>query len=310
MLSVRSIDRSEAAWFGSLAGDDVAGQLTDAWAEGTSRPDWALVALADSVPVARGALIAEPVGGGVDTLEGVAAFLWADLDHPGHAEATQALLGQLGERLRRFGPTTLNRRLNPERQADVPAWRELLETAGFHLFQEKEGLTWDVSARAETTPGRLIFRSLAEVGRDAYLDVVAATATGTLDRNDQYYIELCGPRPWAGEMLGFLEPSDESSALLGYLPDGRAAGFVMVAGFDTETWTIVHIGVVPELRGHGYVDDLLAKADVAARDRGFRYGLSDVDVGNGPMIAALERAGHRRGERPWHVWHYRRRISG
>lgn len=308
MLTVRSIGPDEVAWFASLAGDDISGQLTDAWTERTSRPDWALVALADGAPVARGALFAEPVGGGVETPEGVAAFLWADLGHSIHEEATRLLLDGLAERLRPFGPTTLNRRLNPERHADVPAWRSLLETAGFELLQEKVGLRWDAALPALKASDRLSFRSLAEVGRGAFCDAVASTASGTLDRNDQYYISLCGPRPWAEELIGFLGPEDESSAFLGYTHEGRVAGFVMVGAFDAETWTIVHIGVVPELRGRGYVDDLLARADAAARERGFRAGLSDVDVLNAPMIAALERSGHRREERPWHVWHYRRAV--
>ena len=306
MITLRSIDPSEAAWFGSLAGDDITQQLTDAWTEGASRPGWALVALADGEPVARGALFAEPVGGGVETLEGVAAFLWANFDHPDHIDATRLLLDELAERLAPFGPTTLNRRLNSERHAAVEAWCSLLEGAGFELLQEKEGFAWHETASRPQPSDRLTFRSLREVGRSAYRDAVASTATGTLDRNDQYYISLCGPGPWAEELIGFLSPEDEASAFVGYTRDGRVAGFVMVASFDAETWTIVHIGVVPEQRGHGYVDDLLARADAAARERGFRSGLSDVDVRNAPMIAAMERAGHRRGERPWHVWHYRR----
>ena len=50
------------------------------------------------------------------------------------------------------------------------------------------------------------------------------------------------------------------------------------------------------------------EADWFARQRGFAAGLSDVDVHNAPMIAALERAGHRTYLRPWHVWHYRRDV--
>ena len=66
-----------------------------------------------------------------------------------------------------------------------------------------------------------------------------------------------------------------------------------------------HIGVVPEQRGRGYVNDLLAEATADAADRGFTSIISDTDVLNAPMIAAFERAGHREGVRPWHVWHYR-----
>ena len=81
---------------------------------------------------------------------------------------------------------------------------------------------------------------------------------------------------------------------------------VALSGFDEEaTATITHIGVLPEQRGNGYVDDVLAEANATAAARGFRAILSDVDVVNHPMAAAMIRAGHRPDVRPWHVWHYR-----
>jgi hypothetical protein len=67
----------------------------------------------------------------------------------------------------------------------------------------------------------------------------------------------------------------------------------------------MHIGVVPERRGRGYVNDLLAACNDAALRRGFDRVLSDVDVLNGPMQVALERAGHHSAATPWHVHHYR-----
>jgi RimJ/RimL family protein N-acetyltransferase len=136
---------------------------------------------------------------------------------------------------------------------------------------------------------------------------MAATTAGTLDRNDRYYIARCGPEPWAEEIMTALRDGDETSWLLGYHGD-EPAGFVAVSAFDEDTWTIVHIGVVPPHRGHGHVLELLAAADGVARRRGFTAGLSDVDVENAPMIAAMERAGHRTELRPWHIWHYRREV--
>jgi diamine N-acetyltransferase len=130
---------------------------------------------------------------------------------------------------------------------------------------------------------------------------------GTLDRNDRYYLGLCGIQGWGDEMTGVLDPADTSSWLAALDPaSGEPVGFVALGGFDDPaTATIVHIGVVPEARGRGYVHDLLAAANRAARARGFRAVLSDVDTENGPMLAAMERAGHVAGRRPWHIWHDR-----
>jgi ribosomal protein S18 acetylase RimI-like enzyme len=112
-------------------------------------------------------------------------------------------------------------------------------------------------------------------------------------------------------MLGFREPEDGESWLIAETADHAPIGYVAVSAFDDAgTWTITHIGVVPEARGRGHVHDLLAAADLAARRRGFTAGLSDVDDENAPMLAAMERAGHRRDLRPWHIWHYRREVSG
>jgi ribosomal protein S18 acetylase RimI-like enzyme len=78
---------------------------------------------------------------------------------------------------------------------------------------------------------------------------------------------------------------------------------------EPATGTIVHIGVLPAHRGRGCVNDLLAGAASAARRRGFRHILSDIDTLNEPMAAALVRAGHDPAARPWHVWHYRMTFS-
>lgn len=65
------------------------------------------------------------------------------------------------------------------------------------------------------------------------------------------------------------------------------------------------MGVLPEHRGRGYVDDLLAAGTAAAQRKGYVSMLDPVDTLNSPMDAAMVRGGHRRGVRPWHVWHPR-----
>lgn len=69
--------------------------------------------------------------------------------------------------------------------------------------------------------------------------------------------------------------------------------------------TIPMMGVLPEHRGRGYVDDLLAAGTAAAQRKGYVSMLDPVDTLNSPMDAAMVRGGHRRGVRPWHVWHPR-----
>jgi GNAT superfamily N-acetyltransferase len=132
---------------------------------------------------------------------------------------------------------------------------------------------------------------------------------GTLDRNDRYYLARCGPDGWGRQMVAYCEPGDEGSWLLAFEPDGTLVGYVAVGGFEAGVATIAHVAVVPERRGRGYINDLLMAANAAARQRGDLSMLSDVDMLNAPMLAAMERAGHLRGIRPWHVWAYRRVVA-
>jgi len=185
--------------------------------------------------------------------------------------------------------------------------RALFEAAGMGLFQEKQGHTWRAGEMAMPHRSeRLSFRSYAEMPRHEFLAVLSRGPAGTLDRNDRYYYALTGPVGWAKIMEGFLGPGDEATWKVGYNSAGMPVGYVMLSAFDEdETGTIAHVGVVPDQRGSGYVNDLLAETTADAAGRGFTSIISDTDVLNAPMIAAFERAGHREGVRPWHVWHYR-----
>jgi RimJ/RimL family protein N-acetyltransferase len=72
--------------------------------------------------------------------------------------------------------------------------------------------------------------------------------------------------------------------------------------------TIFYVGVVPEMRGRGYVDDLLAAGtatllEARARDGNEKPLRADTDVANAPMATAFERAGWTRfaGRREYSV---------
>ena len=92
----------------------------------------------------------------------------------------------------------------------------------------------------------------------------------------RFYRSAPGERAWwrlardgAGELAGFVIPSaTESGPNVGYL------------------------GVVPEARGRGLVDDLLAFATRFHAERGARTISATTDVTNAPMAAAFARAGY------------------
>ena len=218
-------------------------------------------------------------------------------DHP----AAARLLMRVA---RNAGPAPVQARLNTARPSHLEQRRAAYEAAGMVLFQEKEGFTW--AGSPVTVPDRLTFSPVHAVGRSAYRDVLARCGKGTLDRNDAWYRRLAGPTNWGSVFMTFCGAGDEDTWLLASLPSGSPVGVVAVSAFgEPGVATVAFIGVVPEQRGHGYVDDLLRAGTAAARDAGYTSMLSDADVLNEPMTAAFVRAGHLPGRRPWHVWHYR-----
>ena len=310
MVTVRHIAGSELAAFARLGGagasaDGLEAEFAEMWRDGESRPEWCFVAEDEHRPVGRLAIAALPVGCGLTTIEHRLLAPWlADEGADGVEVARQLLEASAGALPP--GAQTLDARLNPETQLNAHTWRAALDASAFTLFQEKHGFTWTDDRGPLPASPRLGFRSLGEIGRDEYAAAMARGIEGTLDRNDRHYVGLCGPDGWGREMLGYLGRGDDASWLVADAPDGSLVGYVAVSAFDEpDTGTIIHIGVLPEQRGRGYVDELLAAVARVARDRGFGQLLSDVDTENAPMLAAMRRAGHDPGARPWHVWHYR-----
>jgi hypothetical protein len=118
---------------------------------------------------------------------------------------------------------------------------------------------------------------------------------GTLDREIQGERERIGAERAAREFFEDARRVEHEPAWwrLAYTPEEELAGLVMPAeppGF----LTIFYVGVVPGMRGQGYVDDLLATGTATLLEVRRRVGKplrADTDVANGPMAAAFERAG-------------------
>ena len=311
-LTVRPIDPSELdAWL-ALPGtpdDAVERRIRDAWADRSCGPERTFVAELDGVPIARVAYPASQLASSLpDVDEASVTGLWVRPDLVDPADTGAALLRQSIARLR---PPIgfVDAYANPARMDDWAERRRIFEAAGWPLFQEKQGFRWERDGPpAAPLPQlrRLTFRTIDEVGDEAYASLMARAATvGTLDRQDRHYADLVGLSGWGHEMLGYATGDDRSSWLAAADPAGVPAGFVALGTFEGPVGTIVHIGVLPEQRGRGYVHELFAEVERHARRRGFDAMLSDVDVLNAPMVAAMERAGHRSAATDWHVWHHR-----
>ena len=203
---------------------------------------------------------------------------------------------------------------NPEFHGETAAARLAFEQAGMQLFQEKHSYHWNDPGSPVAVPARLRFADIDEIGDDAFGAIIGRTGEGTLDRNDEWYRSQTGASNWGRVFLSYLTEDHRDSWFVGLDVRGEAVGFVAVSdigGGEPTAWdrlpsaTIPMMGVLPEHRGNGYVNDLLAAGTAAAQRKGFVSMIDTVDTVNTPMDAAMVRADHRRGVRPWHVWHHR-----
>ncbi len=212
------------------------------------------------------------------------------------------LLGDVLNEARRLGAKEIEHVLDappmgPQFQHHQEKRVELLESLGFAFRRETARFEWR-GAETPAEPGRLSFRTLEEVGEDAFVDAMRRVSEGTLDREIREERERLGPQRAARE---FFEDArrvrhERSWWRLAYSRrEGYLVGLVMPAE-PPAFLTVFYVGVVPEMRGQGYVDDLLAAGTATLLEARRREGSekplrADTDVANAPMAAAFERAG-------------------
>lgn len=265
-------------------------------AAGSMRPEWCFVAMDDADnPLGRVAFWTLP------GMEKPFALVLLDVPWDGPADVGAGLLEDVLDRARALGAEEIEHvmdapPISPQFQDHRERRIELLESVGF-AFRRETSRFERRAVEPAVEPGRLSFRTLEEVGEEAFVDAMARVSEGTLDREIREERENLGASRAAHE---FFEDArrvkhDPSWWRLAYTPRGELAGLVMPAeppGF----LTIFYIGVVPGMRGQGYVDDLLGAgtATLLAAHKGLGEGkplLTDTDVSNAPMAAAFERAG-------------------
>ena len=279
VLSVQSIDQDEVAFrYGVSRGATLLGQVD--------------LRIDASVPDDR-------LLGNLPPLEMFLTGLQLPWDEDWFSVGSELLKGAIA-RMPHTTPSVLQANTNLEVHEHPWSRTHLFEALGFQLFQEKHGYLW--VDQGQPLDDSLETRSLEEVGDDFYRSVFSLIPARGLDRNDNYYYAATGPENWASVMMTEFGPDDRASCLIGY-DGGKPIGMVGVSAFDEEdTGTIAYIGVLPDERGRGFGRRLLLAATAAARQRGFKQILSDVDVLNIPMRTAMVATGHHPDLRPWHRW--------
>jgi hypothetical protein len=186
--------------------------------------------------------------------------------------------------------------MRPQFQHHPEQRTELLESVGFAFRRETGRFEWR-GGEPPVVPRRLSFRTLEEVGEEAYVEAMRMVSEGTLDREIQGEREMLGAKQAAREFFEDARRVEHEPSWwrLAYTAEEELVGLVIPAeppGF----LTIFYVGVVPEMRGQANVDDLLAFGTamlLEARRRNMydKPLKADTDVANGPMAAAFERVG-------------------
>ncbi|NOK62514.1 MAG: N-acetyltransferase [Chloroflexi bacterium AL-W] len=188
----------------------------------------------------------------------------------------------------------------------APDWREepaevreaerrgaALGRFGARPLAERLRFQWDVGAPVPPASTRLTFRPIAN--REELVDLMTEVVSGTLDAHTIRELTAMTPAEQAASQYeNELARYTSSHAWwrIAELPDGRPVGFVIPAR-NAYHPIIAYIGVLPEFRGHGYVDDILAEGTRVLAGAAVSRIRGATDVGNAPMARAFLRAGYR-----------------
>ncbi|WP_144766140.1 N-acetyltransferase [Curtobacterium sp. 9128] len=268
-----------------------AGRLTDELATGNYRPDWSWIAERDGRPIGRALW-----WGSADATRPVTLDCLTTTARGSEAEAVGTALVRAG--LQAFGagtPLEYNVDVAPtwrDDPATVEAvrWRhEAARRGGFARTTERVSSARTTTDTAAPRSSRLHF---APADDPTFRALFAAVAPGSLDAHTVDMVAREGIDALADDDLEFYRslPGERAAWRTAHLPDGTTVGFVIPTRTAYDA-SISYLGVLPEHRGHGYVDDLLAEMVRVHQDDGADRIVGTTDAANTPMRAAFARAG-------------------
>jgi ribosomal protein S18 acetylase RimI-like enzyme len=184
----------------------------------------------------------------------------------------------------------------PSPQVSAPeSLTQALYHLGFALTLERVRMEWAPASSLPASTQRFTFRTLNEVGNEVFIAAMARVSEGTLDSYTQQRCAEIGALAEAREHFQdeqrFQKRWEPYWWQLAYDEAGALVGLVMPA--ENTSWpNIGYIGVVPEQRGRGYVDELIIQGTQTLLKEGATRIIADTDSGNVPMANAFRRCGY------------------
>jgi RimJ/RimL family protein N-acetyltransferase len=182
---------------------------------------------------------------------------------------------------------------HPDAVAAV-AWRqEAARRAGLLVGLERIRYLWTLPAGLPDRPGNLIFRP--EPDDEVFAELFARVLSGTLDATSATARNRVGAQAHARADVAFYRDQMRGARAwwrVAYTHQGQPAGFG-IPSRNTDSPVVGYLGVLPELRGRGYVDEILGEITrILVQDAAATEIHADTDLANRPMAAAFDRAGY------------------
>ncbi len=172
-------------------------------------------------------------------------------------------------------------------------YKKAFLSCGFEITQEKKSYLWKEGC-INTPPHQITFKSLEKVGDSTFIDAIERVTENTFDKDDLDSIRDFGSHNAAVNYFNSLKDIDFNPTWwhLGYV-NSELIGLIIPQKFDEVHGAINYIGVVPEQRGKGYIDDFLIEGTRILKENGIKSIIGDIDVDNYPMEASLIRQNYK-----------------
>jgi RimJ/RimL family protein N-acetyltransferase len=175
------------------------------------------------------------------------------------------------------------------RAVEAAAWREeAAHRAGLTRTTERISFAWTAGSRMPSDRGILVFRDGTD---EEFRALFGAVAADSLDTRSANMLVQHGKEALADDDLDFYRslPGRRSDWKIAELPSGDTVGFIIPTRTAYDA-SISYLGILPEHRGQGFVNDLLATMVRMHDADGAERIVGTTDAVNSPMRAAFERA--------------------
>ncbi len=172
-------------------------------------------------------------------------------------------------------------------------WRVVASrAAGLTGQLERLRFEWTAESGLPLPSERLTF--FPEPDDDVFLNVFQQVAFGSLDHGTIESVARLGLEGHARETLACYRGMRGRREWwrTAFTQNGERVGFTIPSA-NEDSHVIGYLGVVPEMRGHGYAADLLAEATRVLAADGAQRIRADTDLANVPMGRTFERARYR-----------------